>query len=144
MLTLTAADCRFIVTLAGHNCRFTLTRDSEVLDSIGDDSIKLNFHTRTYLNSIGEIHELVRRETDKQYAESRSLLEGIFSEYKQADKEYQDQLQNALTFYESNEGIPSREIGSITDYSLQNTISLKRKFSVLSTIGYRTVTNDLE
>jgi hypothetical protein len=27
MLTLTAADCRFIVTLAGQNCRFTLTRD---------------------------------------------------------------------------------------------------------------------
>jgi hypothetical protein len=28
MLTLTAADCRFIVTLAGQNCRFTLTRDT--------------------------------------------------------------------------------------------------------------------
>jgi hypothetical protein len=29
MLTLTAADCRFIVTLAGQNCRFTLTRDNQ-------------------------------------------------------------------------------------------------------------------
>jgi hypothetical protein len=33
MLTLTAADCRFIVTLAGQNCRFTLTRDK--VDRLG-------------------------------------------------------------------------------------------------------------
>ena len=37
MLTLTAADCRFIVTLAGQNCRFTLTRDTQAAKSCGYD-----------------------------------------------------------------------------------------------------------